>query len=358
MLFRSHSAPLIIANSSANASICFSNSPRMIRAMLSAQYGDGTAWRVVGVVSPRAVSPYLCVSDHSARWRRSLAYASYAVWPVMAMPAPPRGGAFPPWTRRAPYRVPAAFPGSYHRGGWGMWGLAAWVNGGLRRRDRSAAVEIADPPPRQRVAPGGGAARRALARLERLRPANDSPDAFDEWLAELGVTLPDEDALAVYLDICELAGWDATGRPTATAAAPVVPDLPAPPQTTVVAVVTSGQPAPAEPAPSEIIDDDGLIELSPEVAARGFVDWCRVHGKAGTYDSDQLTAISDAYFADERLVPVAERPFRAALALVSGVSRVRPKTRKKGRRPVSWQITSAATVSSELPWSDLERRAA
>ena len=319
-------------------------------AMIPLTFRHGAAILPRGVVSA-LYRPVPCPQYHPAsqttapRWRRSLAYASYAVWP-MATPARPVTGvsSLDFGGRRCAYPLP--FEGRIAMGAC-MWGLA-WIVSRRDHRGMTAAAPVAATTPRQRALPG--AARRALERYERLRPSNDTPDACEAWLADLGMTLPEEDALAVYLDICELAGWDATGRLKAPAAAPVAP------QATAVAIVASGPPAPADPAPSEIVD--GLIEVSPALAARGFVDWCRVHGKAGTYDSDQLTAISDAYFADERLVPVAERPFRAALALVSGVSRVRPKTRKKGRRPVSWQITSAATVSNELPWSDLERRAA
>lgn len=301
--------------------------------------------------------PRIIASQTTApRWRRSLAYASYAVWPL-AMPARPVTGVSSLDLGGCRCASPPLFRGRISMGAC-MWGLAAWVNGGISRRNcrrgTVAAGSVVSDQTTRRAHPG--AARRALERFEHLRPENDTPDACEAWLAKLGEQLPEEDALAVYLDICELAGWDATGRLTATAAAPVVPDPATPPQSTAVAIVTSGSAAPAEPAQSEIVD--GLIEVSPTIAARGFVDWCRVHGKAGTYNSEQLAAVESAYFADERLVPVAERPFRAALALVPGVSRVRPKTRKHGRRPVSWQITPAATVSTDLPWTDLERRAA
>lgn len=188
------------------------------------------------------------------------------------------------------------------------------------------------------------AALRLAADRPGLLPGDSALPTFAEWLVELGETVAEDEFMAMYDDVAELAGWPIDIEPVAA------------PPLTVVKI------APVPPPPGV----DTL--LPPDVAAARFAEWVRLAGRCGTYNSEQLTALYSEHCADQGLLHTPENFLRKALKALPGVHLEQGyghhpgggRKSKRRHRPMLWTIAALDTRSaiSELPWPELPDRKA
>lgn len=224
-----------------------------------------------------------------------------------------------------------------------MWGLAAALFQKARRDDLQARKTAAPAMPLL----DGTAASRAFCRFPHLCPRDASRGAFVNWLA--AATSPNDDADDLYLTMCELAGWQPMPAP---AEMPPVATLPVPP----AVIETAADAAPLVAAPVNVKHD-------PAYAAQAFVDWARLSGHCGTHPAARIGELYAEHCREEGFVPLPTKTFRPALLQIKGVRKgldddYPAHLGNRRHRPTIWVIEPLATVSGEVPWTDLPNRRA
>lgn len=224
-----------------------------------------------------------------------------------------------------------------------MWMLAGWRS---RMEARREAIEATmQPPPVVMTRPKGRAILRAAKTWPHLLPANRSWEAFEAWLADMGEDVESPlEALGLYADICELAGWDdeTETSPKVEPVAPVV--LPPPP-----------------PEPEIDASLPTNREVAAHRAAERFVEWLRVHGHTGEIKSQKLADLYRDHIHDQDVRAIADNTLRRALISLPGVRKGVP-TRgtsagngRHGYRPTVWIIDPEPIVLDEIPFDLPER---
>jgi len=228
-----------------------------------------------------------------------------------------------------------------------MWMLAGWRSRMEARREMIEA-QVAPPPVVVAAKPGDRTLVRAAKRWPHLLPANRSFEAFEAWLAEHGEEVDGPlEALGLYADICELAGWDDEAEPAPEADPPR-------------AIASEAVPV-ALPAPEIDASLPTNREVAAQRAAERFVEWLRIHGHTGEIKSQRLADLYRDHIHDQDVPAIADNTLRRALISLPGVRKGVP-TRgtsagngRHGYRPTVWIIEPGTVAFDEIPFDLPER---
>ena len=249
-----------------------------------------------------------------------------------------------------------------------MWGLAQQIYRSERqascatepvRTGPAAEVEVAgDTPP-------SAAISARISRSEKLMPKDDTLESFVAWLSKHGGQIDDPDELlAQYFWMCAAREQAANTQPEPL----ITAMIPAEPSPAVAAKAISAKPAkpkkafravPVDKTPTarEIAPSSARTTLAASAAAERFVEWIRLSRREGTYSSNDLTALYREHCKAEDLIVLHENVLRPAMLKIAGVIKHQLDTGGKHRhRPFRWTISKIATVSSDIPWTDLPNR--
>ena len=233
--------------------------------------------------------------------------------------------------------------------------LADLIRGMIPRRQQTV---IASAPPEPPALPVEGATRRMTARFPHLLPLSAARDDFETWLVAThlreiahgrddGGLEPDEDLEALYLAVCELAGWEpqqgAEEPRGELRAAPAVIDL-----------------EQRDLGPLTL-----LPALAPRDAAARLVQWLRDSGRCDTYPAETIVTLHVEHAQCLGCEPTPSNTLLAAIKKLPGVEcrkvvvgerqKVSGNRKERRMRGVEYTISPLA-VDSDVPF-DLPSRA-
>lgn len=101
-----------------------------------------------------------------------------------------------------------------------------------------------------------------------------------------------------------------------------------------------------EAATPQTVDDYINAMLSPDDAARDFLDWIRASGRSGRHTAEELDAIYGIHCQELNRIPTPENVLRKHLSRAPGVFRSKADVKRHGKRsrPTVWTIEE--TVST------------
>ena len=240
-----------------------------------------------------------------------------------------------------------------------MWGLAAALFQRARREDANAIARarLPDAQPSKVAFHGATAALRAFERFPHLLPSDGAISSHIEWLAGHGASINDDDDLAdSYLTICELARWQPMPAAAPIVAAPAIPD-----PTPSIDVAPVPEPPMHVETHRHHVAAPSKVKHEPSYAAQAFVDWARMNDHCGAHAAARIGELYAEHCREEGLVPLPTKTFRPALLQVQGVRKgldddYPAHLGNRRHRPTIWVIEPLATVSGEIPWTELPNR--
>lgn len=240
-----------------------------------------------------------------------------------------------------------------------MWPLAALLD--RRQSARSGRSCRATAPPSVPVEGGMETSRSSAEAFARLgswdfpKPTTQSLGSFVKWWIENGGELDHID------DVDELTAlhqwfWSRQSQPEPEQNTEEPPMAP---------IATVSHPLPAEKPPARDVQSP-LARTTQQAseAAERFVEWVQLSGKAGSFNSQELSELYREHCRAEDLVPVAENMLRAALIKLhprvtkTQLDKKAERGKSSRKRNYRWTIAVGATVSTNIPWPELPQRRA